>query len=94
MKTLKCPQCGNEHGLFWLVRDKDKKDLMYRCNKVEKRRIVRGTNPPREEMKYFTESILAPAGTIADADLPTEWTPAYAKKVQGEKQTQLILMNT
>lgn len=93
MKTIKCPnpECAAEHGLFWLISGENNKSLMYRCDHATKQ--VSDRISGRLEQRSFTANLPAPSSTIPDEKLPEEWTESYKKKVQGELQTQLILMN-
>ena len=92
-KTITCPTCGLEHGLFWRVSSATDRQLSYRCNKVQKLvQDKRGifTNP---ELHSFTE--IRMAGTIEGAEamnLPEELTAAYKKELQNKQQQQFVLM--
>jgi hypothetical protein len=86
-----CEQCGREHALFWLVRKKGRRDVVYTCDRVEK---LYGTGID-QELKMVTENILWPGTDSADpgmlASLPEKLTPARKKEISLKNQLQLIL---
>jgi len=89
--TILCPECGQEHQMFWQVHKNEKRDLVYRCNKVL------FINSEKDMAKYKSAVQLVPENLIPDpavlAILPVKWSRGYAKTQQGKKQLQLILMN-
>jgi len=99
MKSITCPnpECAREHGLFWKVSSDKKRVLSYRCDRVIKKRklkgLVDGEGNQRFELKRTTAVLPAPETVVADEGLPEEWTKAYKLKQQGKKQNQFILMN-
>lgn len=91
MNKIHCPnpECEHEHGLFWLVSDKDKRQLSYRCDKATKQVTDRTTETL--ETRSFVSVMAAPATTKPDDNLPEEWTAGWRKKVQESLQPTLSI---
>ncbi len=99
---LTCPTCRTEHEVFWLVHKGGKRELVYRCNKIEHTKKWLRTNPDGEpveekELRFKTGVLPVPdpvaVGAEAVANARIEWTRAYKKEQQDKQQFQLILMN-
>lgn len=99
--TLICPACNKPHALFWRVGVKDR-DLVYRCNRVEKFRdtdMLDQNGRPRVETYYNTGTIIVTdSALIAEAEatpsLIEEWTASKRQAEQKKNQYQLVLMKS
>lgn len=96
--NIQCPTCNKPHALFWRVGVKDR-DLVYRCNRVEKFRdtdMMDQNGRPRVETYYGTGTIaVIDSALLAKAEiaqLPEEWTAAKRQAEQNKNQHQLVLM--
>ena len=92
--NIKCPTCRNFHALFWTEDKGGKRDLGYRCNKVEYMTENRSSGYKEFRTGTKTRSLPEaeyPAGVL-DASIPVELTKARKDEIQGKQQGQLILM--
>lgn len=92
VRSISCPNpaCGREHGLFWYIPANGKRQLMYRCDRVEQQGAAKHTG--NAIIVSHTESIEAPAGAVPDKGLPEVYTRGAAEKENNKQQYQLPLM--
>jgi hypothetical protein len=86
-KTITCPNCKQEHGLFYVVHAKNRKTLNYICNRV----VRSGMSRARVPEPQLVTAVLT-ADFVADLPIPEQWSPKYAKAMQDKQQDQLVLM--
>lgn len=92
IRSISCPnpKCGREHGLFWYIPANGKRQLMYRCDRVERQGAAKHTG--NAIIVLITASLAAPPGIIHSDDLPEEYTAGAAEQVNDQAQYQLPLM--
>jgi ribosomal protein S14 len=86
MKTIKCPQCGQQHGLFFYRTDEKHSQLSYRCDKAGETQGVDKYGFSRIVSRTMILDV--PKGTVADKDVPEVLAPAYRKRIEGKGQLQ------
>lgn len=88
-RTIICPTCHREHGMFWLVNGSGKRTLSYRCNRVivERADPLGGWTQHRVTKTRDVPSHLKPAklGT-----LPEEWKKSWKAAKQAEVEQNLL----
>jgi hypothetical protein len=97
--NIKCDTCSKIdapifHALFWTEDKGGKRELGYRCDKIERFSESRLSGYKELKRTTGTRPIAEsewPAG-ILEASIPVEWTRARKKEVEGKQQGQLILM--
>lgn len=91
-KTVKCPHCQELHGLWYRMSSKEKKTLMYTCNR---QRQFWWTEEPdgtqKEHFRTVTKTFQCPV-FIDGLDLFVDWSPAKRTEYRKKAQHQLPLM--
>lgn len=103
-KTVKCPTCDQQHGLWYRMGSKDKKSLCYCCDKQKQfwyekvkdqfgNQVLDDKGQPvqRECFRVVFKTIEAPI-FVDGLDIFTDWTPAKKGEHQKKNQHQLALM--
>lgn len=92
--NIKCPNCGEQHALFWRAWADGQRKLFYRCNKIQK---IKNHHHPWKEplMKFFSGMIMVEDVFLIrqckkQKDIPTQWTPGLARKTQEKQQLGLL----
>lgn len=97
--NIRCSYCGQEHGLFRYIDKKGRTTVMYQCNrfpklvghvgedglKYQESRTVSTMLPVTEDQ------LLEDLEKLDLKSLPEVWSAKWAKKVQGQKQQQLVM---
>jgi hypothetical protein len=88
--NINCPNCGEPHSLFWLIKPGKIRQLSYTCDRAEHQIMT----PEGPELRTFSQTHSADHEQFSYKDLdrlPEQWTAAYQKEVQARKQFQLTM---
>ena len=89
--TIKCPDCRQQHAVYWFVGPDGVKSLQYTCNKIERREVetkygtvdaIRNTTGRRSVPERLTPKDLS--------GIPEEWSHQFAEKQKEKLQTKLL----
>lgn len=86
IKTIICEVCKKEHGLFYYRNSKGQDELSYVCDRVQKKKHIKGT----DEWEYWTGKARVTALYVSGLDIPTQWSKQYAAKQEAKQQSELI----
>ena len=86
-KTVKCPYCGDLHGLWYRVGSGGKKSLCFTCNRAKSFWYEEG----KERFRTVTRTYEAPV-FIDGLPIQELWTPGRRVQEQKAAQQQLPLM--
>lgn len=93
-KTLRCPVCDNAHALWYRMGVKDRKSLVFTCDKVKHYWYTdppTGSDKPVEHWKHVTKTFEAPV-FIDGLPIYVDWTPQKRAEFQKKHQHQLPIM--
>lgn len=88
MTTIICQVCKKEHGLFYYRNSRGQDELSYVCDRVQKKKHIKGTNEwehwiGKARIRYCAAQMLPPT-------LPVVWSKQWAAKQEAKQQTELI----
>lgn len=93
--TILCPQCHQDHGLYWVRWADNTKHLTFRCNSVPV--LLNQNNPhktPRlghrsQQFPVTDEAVILQAKKLKKL-VPEVWNKKCARKHQDQQQMKLI----
>lgn len=95
MLVVKCPECGEEHGLYWVEQANDNRVLYYRCNKHKVLVGAKEDASSKPRLVFRTrqvpvDDLLLLHKAEADVTVPVKWSKGKARREQKSKQAELF----
>lgn len=94
--TITCPNCKEEHALYWMRWADNTRHLYYRCNKVK---ILLNQFSPHQDPKLKSRSHQIPVEDVLIIDkarklkgeIPEVWNKKKRRLEQEKQQLKLLL---